>query len=60
MTNKEKQQLLTNVKFPQGLNFGEMINILWWSMFNLKKMNIFYKKLQQGMSLRFAYKDTKN
>jgi len=42
-------------KLPLKMRF----NVLWWSLFNRRRLENFIKGFRDGKSMRYAYKDSK-
>jgi hypothetical protein len=59
LTNKEITDILKKVNYPSGLTFGQAFLVFLWTIFNKKKFYIFIEKLKNGMSLKFAYNNTR-
>ncbi|MFZ1704431.1 MAG: hypothetical protein WAT79_08785 [Saprospiraceae bacterium] len=57
MKNKEKYNLLEESKAFESLNFKQLFNLCFWSIFKQYKINEFYKMLEIGKAAMYAYKD---
>lgn len=57
MDNKEKYNLLEKSKVFEYLNLKQLINLCFWSIFKQHKINEFYKMLEIGKAVVYAYKD---
>lgn len=56
-TEKEIDAIMSRINFPDGLSTGGMLKILYWLMFNRKKMNQFCWNIERGMSVYSAFED---
>jgi len=59
-TKKEAKTILDNVNFPKGLTTKQQLMVLWWAMFNKNRFWQFVKRIDDGMYILFAFKDTEN
>lgn len=59
-TSDEKRALLKKVNIVYDLKPRQLINLMWWELFNKKKIKEFYNSLNIGKAAIFAYKDAKN
>lgn len=41
------------------LSINMQLNVLWWSLFNKKRVEKFVKEWSYGKSIKFAYRDSK-
>jgi hypothetical protein len=45
------------MRILETLSYKQLFKIIWWRLFNKKKINIFCESLDAGKSAIFAYKD---
>lgn len=55
LTRDEKKQLLESADVFKWLPAKKLIKLMWWELFNKKKIATFYDGLKVGKSALFAY-----
>lgn len=60
MTKKEQKELLNDSKAFEWLSKKQLFILIWWDLFNKKRMDVFYESLKIGKHVIFAYDDAKN
>ena len=58
-TDKELDDVLELINFPQGLSFWQAANVGWWENFNPRKFTAFIEAVILGVHPYYAYKDAK-
>ena len=58
-TKQECLDILHKTGFPSILPLKHALRIVWWDLFNRKKMAALYDGLFAGMSLKYAYEQAK-
>lgn len=55
LPNSRKKQLLEDLDAFEVLSIPQLIKIIWWDIFNQRKINIFFNNLDKGMSVKGAF-----
>jgi len=57
LPNKTKRMLLEDLDVFEVLSIPQLITIIWWDIFNQRKINIFFNNLDKGRSVRSSFED---
>ena len=56
-TEKEIKTLMDSVSFPRGLSITQTLKVVYWSLFEKNKLQVFCEGIEKGKSLHFALND---
>lgn len=55
LSNKEKSRLLEDLNVFEVLSFGKLLKLIWWDIFNHRKINLFFNYLNDGRSVNSSF-----
>ena len=56
-TDDEVMKIIDTVSFPKGLTILQTMKIVYWALFEKRKIYKFCESIQKGKSAHFALKD---
>ncbi len=59
LTITKEQHNLIDRNMPLDLGLKDVFTILWWALFNKRKLNILHYYLNKGMKFKFAFENAK-
>ena len=57
LSKKEKKELLEKSQMFERLTGKQILTLMWWELFNKKRLDVFYHRIQIGKAAKFAYLD---